>query len=184
MVPVADAAQTLELIALAVKIGHGKFTADLPQLHIRNRGGIADARLGARLEFRGQAVRIPARHIGGLPAGHVAVTHNDILQRLVERRAQMNVTVCIRRTIVQNEQGLSLVLLHQRFINSVFFPLFQHDRLALGQTGLHGKFRFGKIQRLFVILSHGGFSLLYLNFIRCRVCVPTIRKCQNWKHRP
>ena len=158
VIPVSNAAKALELIALTVEIRHRKLAADLSQFHIGNRGGITDARLFASLEFRGKTMRIPTGHIRSLESRHIAMTHNDILKRFIQSRTEMNITVGIRRAVMQNEHGLTLVLLHQLLVDSILLPLLQHRGLALRESCLHRKFCFREIQRLFVILGHVIYS--------------------------
>ena len=81
--PIADAAQTLKLVALVVQIFQREFPANFTQLDVRNGCGILHTRLFARLELRGQAVCIPAGHIRRFISRHIAVADDDVLQRFI-----------------------------------------------------------------------------------------------------
>ncbi len=108
----------------------------------------------------GHTVVVPAGNVGCVEAAHGLHTNNEVLQRLVERMAHMQVTVGERRAIVQREAGLTLVLLQQLVVDVHLLPAFQHTGFAVGQTGTHGKVCLGKIERFVVILTHFDVYLL------------------------
>ena len=74
---------------------------------------------------------IPAGNVRCLKAGHILVANDKVLQRLIQRRAEVDIAVCIRRAVVQNIKRLTVVLFENGLVNLVFIPLFEHYRLAL-----------------------------------------------------
>ena len=64
-----------------------------------------------RLELRGKSMGVPAGNVRRAVAGHVLIFDDDILQDFIQRRTQMDVAVCVRRTVVKNVKGLAFVLL-------------------------------------------------------------------------
>ena len=147
MIPFTYCAQTLELFALVVDIASYKLLAKLSQFNNRDVCRAADACFLSCLKLCGQTVSIPAGNIRSLEARHVFIAYNKVLKDLIERVAQMNITVCIRRSVVKHKQRLALVKLHQLFIEFVIFPFFQHYGFALWKSRTHRKLSLGKIKR-------------------------------------
>ncbi len=90
---------------------------------------------------------IPAGHVIRVITGHSLIFNDNILEHLVERGAEVNVSVCIRRTVVQRIGGLALVLLGKRVVHTLALPLLQHFRLSLGQIAAHRKIGLRQIYR-------------------------------------
>ena len=161
---ITDDAQTLELVAHDVDVLGGKLFADLAQLQLGDvLLLVADG--GQGLQLDGQAVGIKTGHIGSLIALHVLVTDDDILDDLVQGGAHVDVAVCIRRAVMQDELRLALVVLHELIVQVVVVPILEHDRLLFGQTGTHLKQGLGQIQGTVVlrfVLSQWLHSPLYL----------------------
>jgi len=127
----ADAAKTLEGVALLIEVAEGKLAAELAQLDVGDCSGIRNARFLSGLQLGRQAVGIPARNVRCLKAGHILVANDKVLQRLIQRCAEVDIAVCIRRAVVQNIKRLTVVLFENGLVNLVFIPLFEHYRLAL-----------------------------------------------------
>ena len=53
--------------------------------------------------------------------------------------AQVQIAIGVWGPIVQYEFGLAAVLLTDALIKLESLPFFEHDRLSLGQVGLHGE---------------------------------------------
>ncbi len=158
VIPIAQTAKTLEFIALVVNVGQGKVTANFAQLNVRNGIAVFYAGFFAGFQFRRQSMCIPARYIRCLITGHILRPNNNVLQGLVKRCAKMNVTVGIRRAIMQDKDRFPFVLFHDLPIQVLFFPRRQRFRFPLRQVCLHGKVRFWQVQSAFVI--HQIFILL------------------------
>ena len=164
MLEIADNAQTLELVAHDIDVLGSKLFADLAQFQLGNvLLLITDG--GQSLQLDWQAVGIKAGHIGSLEALHVLVADDDILDDLVQGGAHVDVAVCIRRAVMQDELRLALVVLHELIVQVVVVPILEHDRLLFGQTGTHLKQSLGQIQGTVVlrfVLSQWLHSPLYL----------------------
>ena len=118
MIPIADDTQALEFLPL-----HGEpmfgvsaaFPAERDDgLRIREvRLGLALASVEFFLDlpFDWQPVTVPAGNIVGFPAGHLMRAHDNVLQRLVQRRADVDIAVGVRRPVVQHEFGAALAAL-------------------------------------------------------------------------
>jgi hypothetical protein len=57
------------------------------------------------LVLDGQAVAVPARHVGRVEAGHGLGADDDVLEDLVERVADVDAAVGVGRAVVQHELG-------------------------------------------------------------------------------
>ena len=95
---------------------------------------------GARLSFEG--LPCPNLCTGGMNFHGV---HECIPVFALERMTHVQVAVCIRRAVVQNEEGLALVAAEGLAVKIHVVPGFEHARLARGQTGTHGKSGFRQI---------------------------------------
>ena len=145
IVPVAQHAQALEL--LAAHLAH----------HVGGQGLFLFLQFLFHLVLDGQAVAVPAGHIVGAIALHVARLDHDILQDLVQGRAHVDMTVGIRRAVMQDERTLVGAVLDHGFTGFGFFPLLELLGLALGKIGLHGEGGLGQIQGFFIV-AHAGSS--------------------------
>ena len=61
--------------------------------------------LAIDLELDRQTVAVVARHIGRVEACHRAGFHDEVFENLVERRSEVNLSVRVRRAVVQHELG-------------------------------------------------------------------------------
>ena len=147
---IANDAQTLELVAHDADVLGGKLLADLAQLQL---GDVllfaADRRKGLQLD--GQAMGIKTGDIGGLVALHVLLPDDDVLDDLVQGGAHMDAAVGVRGAVVEHEQGLALVVLHQLLVQAVFVPVLQHGGLLFGQAGTHFKQGLGQMKGTVVL---------------------------------
>ena len=110
MIPVADDAEPLELLALHRQpvLGVGAaFAAEGD-----HRLGVAEVGLGLALAavvllldlpFDRQAVAVPAGHVVGVLARHLLRADDQVLEDLVERVADVDVAVGVGRAVVQHE---------------------------------------------------------------------------------
>ena len=76
----------------------------------------------------------------------------------IEGVAHVNIAVGEGRAVMEIEAGLTLVLLEHLIVYVQLFPIFEHFRLSLGETGTHGKVGFGQIKTAVVISCHISFS--------------------------
>ncbi len=78
---------------------------------------------------------------------------DNILERLVERGADVDVAVGVRRPVVQHEFGTTLAALAQLAIQVLARPARQNLRLLLRQTAPHGKIGLRQIEGAGIIES-------------------------------
>ena len=82
---------------------------------------------------------IIARNIGSTVARHVLFTDDDILDDLVQGSTHMDITVGIRRAIMQNKARQIRVMFDHFFVDVVFLPILQHFGFLFRQPGTHFK---------------------------------------------
>ena len=158
MVPIADDAQPLEFFPLHPEPMFGvgaAFPAEGDDgLRIREVGlhlALASVEFFLDLPFDRQPVTVPAGHVVGFPARHLMRTDDNVLQRLVQRRADVDIAVGVRRPVVKNEFGAALAALAQLRIQILARPARQNFRLLLRQTPAHRKIRLRQVQSARII---------------------------------
>ena len=77
--------------------------------------------------------------VGSVKAGHGFGFDDKVLKTFVERVAQVNGAIGVRRTIVEQVGGTAAASLAQLFIEAERGPARQPKRFILGQIGLHRK---------------------------------------------
>ena len=153
LVPGAQHAKALEFLALDVQVLFRVLAAALAH-HVGGQFLLLFAQFLFNLVFDGQAVTVPAGHVAGGVALHVARLDHHVLQDLVQRRPEVNVPVGVRGAVVQDVRPLLAGCLRHGGVGVDAFPELEHFRLALGEVGLHGKFGVGQMQGLLVV-AHG-----------------------------
>ena len=147
--PIAQHAETNEILLLAFDLRLCVVAAQRTELRRRD----LLAMLLFHLVFDRQAVTIPARHIRRIEPGQGFTLDDNVFEHLVDRVADVNVAVRIRRAVVQNEFWPALGRLAYALINALFLPRFKHGGFAFGEIAAHGKWRVEKVECVFVI-SH------------------------------
>ena len=109
--------------------------------------GLPLAKLLIDLELNRQAVAVPTRNIRRIEARHAFGLHNKIFQDFVERGAEMDVAVGVRRTVMQNILGAARPRLANARIQVSALPVFEQLRFQSRQVRLHRKRGFGKVDR-------------------------------------
>ena len=141
VVPVGVDAEALELLALGIDPLAGIGAAFGAEF----LGGnlvlvqLALAVFLLNLPFDGQAVTIPAGHIGRVEALEALGAHHHVLQDVVQRVAHVDVAVGIGRAIVEDELFAAGALVAQRAVEVLVLPARQNARLLLGKARLHGE---------------------------------------------
>ena len=155
VLPVAEHAQTTETGLLKLDVLDSELVAELTDL---GRGGLVEL-LGAELlldlMLDRLAVAVPTGDIGNLIALHHPVAVDHVLGDLVHGVADVDRAVGVRRTVVQHELLVTLVLLQNLLVDLVVLPVLESLGLGLGKTGTHGKTGLGQIHRLLVLVCHG-----------------------------
>ena len=136
MFPVADNAQSLEFLALYV-YPLGSVLAAYLAHYVGRQFLFLSLELFFDLVLDRQAVAVPARHIEGLVALHVAGLDNNVFQNLVECMAHVNMAIGIRRTVVENIFSLGGIFLDQLGHKINIVPECKHFGFSLDKIGLH-----------------------------------------------
>ena len=138
VIPIAKYAQTLEVGALRLDLCRGECSAGGAKT-----GGIELlARLAVFLldrELDRQPMAVPARNVRRIAAIERARLDDDVLQDLVDRVAQVDHTVRIRRAIVQHELRAAARRLADASVDAEFVPALELRGLAPGQVRFHRK---------------------------------------------
>ena len=102
---------------------------------------------------------VPARNIGSIKAHQPAGFNNHVFENLIDRMTNVNITIGIRRAIVQNEFRLPCMRCPNGFVEFIFLPLGYPLRLALGQIAPHWKSSFQKVNGIRIgFIRHRLFS--------------------------
>ncbi|MNS85785.1 hypothetical protein D3C72_1196600 [compost metagenome] len=153
VVPIAGDAQALEVSALDVDLLLGELAALLPELdRIELHPDLAP--LLFHRDFDRQAMAVPARHVGRIEAGQVARLDDDVLEDLVDRVAQVDARIGVRRAVMQHEQRAAGGVVAQLLVEPLLFPARQNARLALGQVAAHREFGGRQVEGGLVVLAH------------------------------
>ncbi|MNS72395.1 hypothetical protein D3C72_1058060 [compost metagenome] len=146
VVEVAGDAQALELIALHVDPAGGVFTAGLAELRLGHL--VLAAALGAELlldlPLDRQAVAVPAGDVVDVIAQQEARTDHEVLQRLVQGVADVDVAVGVGRAVVQDVERRLLGLTRGAQVAVEVAPGGDDLRLLLRQPAPHGEGRLGQ----------------------------------------
>ena len=102
---------------------------------------------------------VPTGHVRHVFAAHILELQDDVLERLVQRRADVHIPIGKGRAVVENESLAGLrVAFAQFFVNALLVPARQPLRLTLHQAGFHRKTSLRQIERVLVIHSDGAGS--------------------------
>ena len=135
MFPIAEHAEPFEFFALNRNIFFRILLAQTANLRLAQRQFLRSADILFDLQLDRQTVAVPAGNIRRGVAGHRFVFDDYVLENLVERMADVDVAVGVRRPVVQNKLRLSLIGLKNLEISSVALPLFDLLGLILRQIG-------------------------------------------------
>ena len=145
MVPIAGNAKTFEILPLHVQTFQGILTAFPAQIQRIQFVPVQAQNFDGRMLNR-QAVRIPTGNIGRIVTLKRLILDNDILQNLVERRADMDVAIGVRRPVMQNEFGPAGGSRLFLVIDLFLLPVFEHLRLPFRQICPHRELRLRQVQ--------------------------------------
>ena len=154
IIPLSTHAKALEALALAVKLLSGVFATDLTERSRINLSHFLFAELLFNLVFNRQAMTIPARNIGCVEAAHRLVLNDEVFKDLIEGMTDMNRAICIRRTIVQDEGCIILVLFKHLCVNVDVIPILKALRFVFRQVRTHREVGARQIHGLLVAVGH------------------------------
>ena len=150
MVPISQHAQALKVLFLPLDL--------LGSISPAQALGLFDRQVFAVQLFDfaldRHAVAVPARHVRGVKTRQHFALDDDVLENLIDRVPEVNITVRIRRAIVQDEFRSPLRSGADCFVHLFLLPLAHPVRLALGKIAAHRERRIGEIQG-FLVISHG-----------------------------
>jgi hypothetical protein len=115
--------------------------------------------LPVHLQLDGQPVTVETGLVGRVETGHRPRFDDEILQRLVERRAHVNVAVGIRWAVVQHELGRAAALRPNFSVQIHRRPPGERFGLRPRQAGLHRELGARQVDRVFP-LRHGYPTIL------------------------
>ncbi len=101
--------------------------------------------------FNRQTMAVPTRDVLRIKAGQLAAFHNHVFEHLVQRMADVQFAVGVRRAVVQHKQRLAVAGHAQLFVKPFVRPSLGPRGFALGQVAPHGKGRVGQIKGVAVI---------------------------------
>src|SRR2546426_548203 len=104
-------------------------------------------------------VAVPARHVRREAPRHRAVLHDDVLQHLVERRAEVDVAVGVGRPVVQDEARFPGIDRQQTLVDTRLRPASHRLRLPLGEVRLHREVGARQVERRLVVHGAGRSSV-------------------------
>ena len=159
MLPVAEHAEAPELLALdgdeALRVG----AAARAHLALRHRLLLGTSELLLDVQLDREAVAVPARHVRREAPRHRAVLHDDVLQHLVERRAEVDVAVGVGRPVVQDEARFPGIGRQQTLVDARLRPASHRLRLPLGEVRLHREVGARQVERRLVVHGAGRSSV-------------------------
>jgi hypothetical protein len=153
MVPVAQHAQADEVGLLAFHLARRVFPAQFPEAGRRRVLAVGLF----HLQFDGQAVAVPARHVGRVEALQGLGLDDDVLEDLVHRVADVDVAVGVGRAVMQHPDGAALGVGAQLFVELLLLPGLDPGRFPLGEVAAHGEGGVGEVEGVFVV-GHFGFA--------------------------
>ena len=139
VVPIGHHAQPLQLAALCIDPVLGIGAAFGPEFEQRHLilVELLLAVLLLNLPLDRQAVAVPPRHIRRVLAQQVLRAADHVLDRVVQRVANVHVAVRIGRAIMVHEGFAAPAQIAQLFVQLLSLPPRGNNRLLLGEAGLH-----------------------------------------------
>src|SRR2546423_9003914 len=147
IVPFAQNPQPPKIFRLTLEGIRGKFATratDAERRHLL----FLFAKFALNVELDRQTMTVIAGHVWRIVAEHRARLYDEILQDLIERRAEVNVGVRVWGTIVKNEFFRVCASFANQPIKIHFGPFFQARRLGLRKVRLLRELRLWQVDRL------------------------------------
>ena len=107
--------------------------------------------------FDRQAMAVPARNVLRIEALELALLDNHVFEDLVHRMSHMDLSIGIRRAVVQDELRRASTCNPQSLVEAVVVPFPGPTRFALGQVTAHRKRCFRQVEGFAVVcfFCHG-----------------------------
>ena len=148
-VPIPEDAEALELLALDRDVALRVRPAPLADVELGQIRFPPD--LALDLELDRQPVAVPSRDVRRETPAHRAVLHDHVLQDLVQRVADVDVAVGVRRSVVQDEARAPGVRLEKLVVEAHRLPAAENLGLPLREIRAHRELRTRQVERLAVI---------------------------------
>ena len=118
------------------------------------------AELLVDFDFDGEAVAVPAGDVGGVEAGHGLGFDDEVLDALIERVAEVDGTVSVGRSVVEDVLGLAFAGFADLAVEVLVEPALETGGLVLREIGLHGEGGLRQVEGRFERLlgSRGGLA--------------------------
>jgi hypothetical protein len=97
------------------------------------------------------AVAVPAGHVRGVEPGERPRLDDHVLQDLVDRVADVDVAIRVRRAVVEHEAGPPLRHRAETAVEAGVLPGLHPRGLALREVAAHRERRVEQVQRVLVI---------------------------------
>ena len=165
MIPVAEHAEAAEILFLAFDLLRSIGTTQ----PLRFTGGQMFAVLFLDLHFDRHAVAVPARHIRRIETRQRFRFDDDVLENFIYRMADVNITIGIRRAVVQHEARTAATRFTDALVETTLLPLGKHFRFAFRQIAAHREWRIREVQGAFVISHVCSVSETFQNFFKTAV---------------
>ena len=153
LIPVAEDAEPLELVGHDADEPLGVGPAGAAEIR-RAELPLLRPQLAVDLQLDRQAVTVVAGHVRRVEARHRPRLDDEVLEDLVEGRAQVNLPVGVGRTVVKDVLRPARPRLANPRVQAHFLPSGQRLRLGGRQVGLHREVGPGQIERILPI-GHG-----------------------------
>jgi len=138
VLPQAEHAEALEFLTLDVEIFSGILPAVFPDLGLGHAADLL-AHGYLHLVFDGKPVAVPPGKIERVVTHHEERLDDDVLEDLVQRGAEVNVPVGVRRAVMEDELGSAGRGPDDLVVELLLFPAFEDLGLLLDELRLHGK---------------------------------------------
>ena len=112
--------------------------------------------------FNRQTVAVPAGDVLRIKTGELAAFDDHVFQYFVQRVADVQFAIRIRRAVVQHKEWLAVARHAQLFVKALVCPAFGPCRFTLGQVATHGKRCVRQVQGGAVI---GGVCVGHVNSV-------------------
>ncbi len=144
--------ESLELRLLDAHVLQRIIAAERAQRGLRRLGHLHRAEVLLHLMLDGLTVAVPAGDVRRIVSAHRLVLDDEVLEHLVERRSHVDVSVGVRRPIVEDERRPVGVLVKNPAIDVHLLPEREPLGLTRGKTRSHRERRLRKVHRLLEVL--------------------------------
>ena len=162
LVPGAEDSETLEVFALLVDPPLGVLPAREPDRHVGHLA-LLRSELLVDVALDGEAVTVPARDVGRVETEERTAAHDEILEDLVHRGADVDLSVRVRRAVVEEKGRRALAGGADAAVEVPVHPARESRGLPLREVRPHGELRLREKEGGFPVasahVSRGGYAV-------------------------